>query len=196
MLCFNQVFDLLLLCTKCIPRAVALLLHTGVENECRMAEGVSVLLTQHQRVVVERQDQGGVVVDPAECLLARADLPAFWVCGIHPGGEGIQKGEKRLAEICVKRAVQVHVLCVLDRRTASRKRTVYDIFSCACGAGGGRIPLTCLRHNEELRLGLDAATQQGAWGSDRGQRYMGAILDREACQGQPRLLGSCAASQG
>ena len=29
---------------------------------------------------------------------------------------------------------------------------------------------------------LDAATQQGAWGSDRGQRYMGAILDREACQ--------------
>ena len=59
---------------------------------------------------------------------------------------------------------------------------VYDIFSCACGAGGGRIPLTCLRHNEELRLGLDAATQQGAWGSDRGQRYMGAILDREACQ--------------
>ena len=58
-LCFNQVFDLLLLCTKCIPRAVALLLHTGVENECRMAEGVAVLLTQHQRVVVERQDQGG-----------------------------------------------------------------------------------------------------------------------------------------
>ena len=42
--------------------------------------------------------------------------------------------------------------------------------------------MTCLRHNEELRLGLDAATQQGAWGSDRGQRYMGAILDREAYQ--------------
>ena len=37
---------------------------------------------------------------------------------------------------------------------------------------------------------LDAATQQGAWGSDRGQRYKGAILDREACQppseGRPR----------
>ena len=47
---------------------------------------------------------------------------------------------------------------------------VYDIFSCACGAGGGRIPLTCLRHNEELRLGLDAATQQGG----RGQRYITA----------------------
>ena len=58
---------------------------------------------------------------------------------------------------------------------------VYDTFSCACGAGGGRLPLTCLRHNEELRVQLDAATQQGAWGSDRGQRYMGAILDREAC---------------
>ena len=29
---------------------------------------------------------------------------------------------------------------------------------------------------------LDAATQQGAWGSDRGQRYKGAITDREACQ--------------
>ena len=62
-LCFHQVFDLLLLCTKCIPCAVALLLHTGVENECRMAEGVAVLLTQHQRVVVERQDQRGVMVD-------------------------------------------------------------------------------------------------------------------------------------
>ena len=44
------------------------------------------------------------------------------------------------------------------------------------------LPLTCRRHNEELRLGLDAATQQGAWGSDRGQRYKGAITDREACQ--------------
>ena len=121
MLCFHQVFDLLLLCTKCIPCAVALLLHTGVENECRMAEGVAVLLTQHQRVVVERQDQGGVVVDPVQCLLARADLPVFRVCGIYPGGEGIQKGRKRLAEICVKRAVQMHVLCVLDRRTASAR---------------------------------------------------------------------------
>ena len=30
--------------------------------------------------------------------------------------------------------------------------------------------------NEELRLGLDAATQQGAWGSDRGQWYMGAYF--------------------
>ena len=85
---------LLLLCAECVPCNVALLLYTGVENECRMAEGVSVLLTQHQRVVVERQDQGGVVVDPAECLLAGGDLPAFRVCGIHPGGEGIQKGEK------------------------------------------------------------------------------------------------------
>ena len=117
-LCINQVLDLLLLCAECVPCTVALLLYTGVENECRMAEGVSVLLTQHQRVVVERQDQGGVVVDPAECLLARADLPVFRVCGIHPGGEGIQKGEKRLAEICVQRALQMHVLCVLDRRTA------------------------------------------------------------------------------
>ena len=45
---------------------------------------------------------------------------------------------------------------------------VYDILSCACGAGGDRKPLTCLRHNEELRVQLDAATQQGAWGSDRG----------------------------
>ena len=121
MLCLHQVFDLLLLCTKCIPCVVALLLHTGVENECRMAEGVAVLLTQHQRVVVERQDQGGVVVDPVQCLLARADLPVFRVCGIYPGGEGIQKGRKRLAEICVKRAVQMHVLCVLDRRTASAR---------------------------------------------------------------------------
>ena len=120
-LCLNQVFDLLLLCTKCIPCVVALLLHTGVENECRMAEGVAVLLTQHQRVVVERQDQGGVVVDPVQCLLARADLPVFRVRGIYPGGEGIQKGRKRLAEICVKRAVQMHVLCVLDRRTASAR---------------------------------------------------------------------------
>ena len=88
-LCFHQVFDLLLLCTKCIPCAVALLLHTGVENECRMAEGVAVLLTQHQRVVVERQDQRGVTVDPdpVQCLLARADLPVFRVCGVYPGGE-------------------------------------------------------------------------------------------------------------
>ena len=120
-LCINQVLDLLLLCAECVPCTVALLLYTGVENECRMAEGVSVLLTQHQRVIVERQDQGGVVVDPAECLLARADLPVFRVRGIYPGGEGIQKGRKRLAEICVKRAVQVHVLCVLDRRTASAR---------------------------------------------------------------------------
>ena len=62
---------------------------------------------------------------------------------------------------------------------------VYGTFSCACGAGGvqvtAELPLTCERHNEELRLGLDAATQQGAWGSDRGQRYKGAMLDREAC---------------
>ena len=120
-LCINQVLDLLLLCAECVPCTVALLLYTGVENECRMAEGVSVLLTQHQRVAVERQDQGGVVVDPVQCLLARADLPVFRVCGIYPGGEGIQKGRKRLAEICVKRAVQVHVLCVLDRRTASAR---------------------------------------------------------------------------
>ena len=123
-LCINQVLDLLLLCAECVPCTVALLLYLGMENECRMAEGVSVLLTQHQRVVVERQDQGGVVVDPAEqCLLAAGgDLPAFRVCGIHPGGEGIQKGEKRLAEICVQRAVQMHVLCVLDRRTASEPK--------------------------------------------------------------------------
>ena len=40
---------------------------------------------------------------------------------IRPGGEGTQKGEKRLANICVKRAVQMHVLCVLDRRTASAR---------------------------------------------------------------------------
>ena len=90
-LCINQVLDLLLLCAECVPCTVALLLYTGVENECRMAEGVSVLLTQHQRVVVERQGQGGVVVDPAECLLARGDLPAFRVCGRRsclrkPGG--------------------------------------------------------------------------------------------------------------
>ena len=55
---------------------------------------------------------------------------------------------------------------------------VYDIFSCACGAGGGRIPLTCLRHNEELRLGLDAATQQGACVIDRGKRYKGHSRSR------------------
>ena len=42
-LCINQVFDLLLLCAECVPCAVALLLYTGVENEGRMAEGVSVL---------------------------------------------------------------------------------------------------------------------------------------------------------
>ena len=53
-LCINQVLDLLLLCAECVPCTVALLLYTGVENECRMAEGVSVLLTQHQRVAVER----------------------------------------------------------------------------------------------------------------------------------------------
>ena len=97
-LCINQVLDLLLLCAECVPCTVALLLYTGVENECRMAEGVSVLLTQPQRVAVERQDQGGVVVDPVQCLLARADLPVFRVCGIYPGGEGVQKGRKRLAE--------------------------------------------------------------------------------------------------
>ena len=136
-LCLHQVFDLLLLCTKCIPCAVALLLHTGVENECRMAEGVAVLLTQHQRVVVERQDQGGVVVDPVQCLLARADLPVFRVCGIYPGGEGIQKGRKRLAEICVKRAVQMHVLCVLDRRTANARVPV--VYGAALSADCGKI---------------------------------------------------------
>ena len=85
-LCINQVLDLLLLCAECVPCTVALLLYTGVENECRMAEGVSVLLTQHQRVAVERQDQGGVVVDPVQCLLTRPDLPAFRVCGVNPGG--------------------------------------------------------------------------------------------------------------
>ena len=53
-LCINQVLDLLLLCAECVPCAVALLLHTGVETECRMTEGVAVLLTQHQRVVAER----------------------------------------------------------------------------------------------------------------------------------------------
>ena len=132
-LCINQVLDLLLLCTECVPCTVALLLYTGVENECRMAEDVSVLLTQHQRVVVERQDQGGVVVDPVQCLLARADLPVFRVCGIYPGCEGIQKGRKRLAEICVKRAVQVHVLCVLDRRTASAR-----VSACRVGLSGFR----------------------------------------------------------
>ena len=72
-LCINQVLDLLLLCAECVPCTVALLLYTGVENECRMAEDVSVLLTQHQRVVVERQDQGGVVVDPVQCLLPPRD---------------------------------------------------------------------------------------------------------------------------
>ena len=133
-LCINQVLDLLLLCAECVPCTVALLLYTGVENECRMAEDVSVLLTQHQRVVVERQDQGGVVVDPVQCLLARADLPVFRVCGIYPGGEGIQKGRKRLAEICVKRAVQMHVLCVLDRRTASA-RVLVIVHFCAAGIG-------------------------------------------------------------
>ena len=127
-LCINQVLDLLLLCAECVPCTVALLLYTGVENECRMAEDVSVLLTQHQRVVVERQDQGGVVVDPVQCLLARADLPVFRVCGIYPGGEGIQKGRKRLAEICVKRAVQVHVLCVLDRRSGAPQ--AHECLSC------------------------------------------------------------------
>ena len=49
-LCINQVLDLLLLCAECVPCTVALLLYTGVENECRLAEDVSVLLTQHQRV--------------------------------------------------------------------------------------------------------------------------------------------------
>ena len=47
-LCINQVLDLLLLCAECVPCTVALLLYTGVENECRMAEGVAFLLTQHQ----------------------------------------------------------------------------------------------------------------------------------------------------
>ena len=76
-LCINQVLDLLLLCTECVPPcAVALLLYTGVENKCRMAEGVAVLLTQHQRVVVERQDQGGVL------RRARRPRRAFLV----PGG--------------------------------------------------------------------------------------------------------------
>ena len=94
-LCFHQVFDLLLLCTKCIPCAVALLLHTGVENECRMAEGVAVLLTQHQRVVVERQDQRGVMVDPPPCLtnpevraVRNGSLetgPEPWVRDLNPG---------------------------------------------------------------------------------------------------------------
>ena len=76
-LCINQVLDLLLLCAECVPCTVALLLYTGVENECRMAEGVAVLLTQHQRVVVERQDQRGVVVDPVQ-------RPGFLACSGRP----------------------------------------------------------------------------------------------------------------
>ena len=76
-LCINQVLDLLLLCAECVPCTVALLLYTGVENECRMAEGVAVLLTQHQRVVVERQDQGGVVVDPVPSASSRERICPF-----------------------------------------------------------------------------------------------------------------------
>ena len=83
-LCINQVLDLLLLCAECVPCTVALLLYTGVENECRMAEDVSVLLTQHQRVVVERQDQGGVMVDPVPVPPRASGAPGFGPLGPPP----------------------------------------------------------------------------------------------------------------
>ena len=40
-LCINQVLDLLLLCAECVPCTVALLLYTGVENECCASRGNS-----------------------------------------------------------------------------------------------------------------------------------------------------------
>ena len=85
-LCFHQVFDLLLLCTKCIPCAVALLLHTGVENECCMAEGVAVLLTQHQRVVVERQDQRASIPLGTSTWKLAGEPESDWTLTPHSSG--------------------------------------------------------------------------------------------------------------
>ena len=70
------------------------------------------------------KEQEVVVVHPVERLFSGSDLPLFVPRGlgfIDPLHESVQKGQKRLPQICIQRTMQVYVLRVLCRGAAGTR---------------------------------------------------------------------------